>query len=64
MSWQSGRDEDEVFNSLSRQERTKYFANLKRSGGRVAAALDATIGKTWFDQDDDPKGHHSRRQGE
>lgn len=60
MSWQSQKDEDRAFNSLSSSERQRYFRELKENEGRVDAALDATVGPVWFDKDGDPKGSRNR----
>lgn len=60
MSWQSEKDEDRVFNSLSETERRQYFRELRESGENVARALDTTVGPVWFDKDGDPKGHRHR----
>lgn len=64
MSWQSERDEDEVFNSLSTSERRQYFEQLRQNGGNVAVSLDAIVGEVWFDEDDAPKGHRNRGSNE
>ena len=61
MSRESERDEDEVFHSLSMLERRQYYEQLHQNGGNVASALDATVGKVWFDKDDAPMGHRNRR---
>lgn len=62
MSWQSEKEEDQVFNSLSERQKQVYFAHLRSSGGDVEKALDATVGKVWFDKDGDPVGRLEQRR--
>lgn len=60
MSWQSEKEEDRVFNSLSATERRRYFRQYHQNGGDVREALDTVVGPVWFDRDGAPKGHRHR----
>lgn len=60
MSWQSEKEEDATFNSLSGAERRRYFEEYRQNGGDVQRALDAVVGPVWFDRDGAPKGHRHR----
>lgn len=55
MSYQSEKEEDEVFNSLSREQRANYFREY-RSTGDVRGSLDSVLGSVWFDRDGAPRG--------
>lgn len=57
MSYQTEKEEDRAFDSLSQQERMQYHEHLRQSHGNVEAALDATLGRTWFNRDGTPRGH-------
>jgi hypothetical protein len=56
MSWQSEKEEDEAFYSLSEEERKRYTREYEENGGNVRAALDAVLGPVWFDPSSTPKG--------
>lgn len=64
MSYQSEKEEDEVFYSLSDGERRAYFERLKANHGDVRTSLDQTVGEVWFDRDGAPKGHRHRGQND
>jgi len=55
MSYQSEKEEDRAFNSLSKQ-REAYFRQYRESGGNVGNSLDAVLGPVWFDGDGAPRG--------
>jgi len=56
MSYQSEKEEDAAFNSLSEDQRRRYFEHYRESGGDVRGSLDAVLGPVWFDQDGSPRG--------
>ena len=43
MSYQSEKEEDEAFNSLSEDQKRAYFKEYRRNGRDVRAALDAVL---------------------
>lgn len=56
MSYQSEKEEDQVFASLSPRERKLYEREYKERGGDVRGALDAVVGPRWFNSDGSPRG--------
>ena len=55
MSYRSEKEEDEVFHSLSPQQREQYFRRYRESGD-IRAALDEVVGPVWFNEDGSPRG--------
>ncbi|MFC1598515.1 hypothetical protein ACFL2U_00685 [Patescibacteria group bacterium] len=57
MSWQSQKEEDQAFNSMSKSQKRTYSDHHDDNGGDVRQALDDTIGPVWFpaDQKDNPR---------
>ncbi len=57
MSYQSEKEEDTAFHSLSESEKRQYFEHYKESGGNVRGSLDAVLGPVWFNRDGSPRGN-------
>ena len=55
MSYQSEKEEDEAFNSLSISQRREYFIQLRLTGN-VGVSLDNVLGPVWFNRDGSPRG--------
>ena len=56
MSYQSEKEEDTAFYSLSESQKRQYFERYKESGGNVRGSLDTVLGPVWFNQDGSPRG--------
>ncbi len=56
MSYQSEKEEDTAFHSLSENQKRQYFREYKESGGNVRGSLDAVLGPVWFNRDGSPRG--------
>ena len=56
MSYQSEKEEDDAFNSLSESQKRQYFKNHEESGDNVRESLDAVLGPVWFNRDGSPRG--------
>jgi len=55
MSYQSEKEEDRAFNSLSDEQQRDYFQHYRKTSD-VRGSLDAVLGHRWFNRDGSPRG--------